>query len=703
MTQQLIPPLARQVPHAHSMHGDLRADPYYWLRNREDPEVIAYLDAENAYCAAAMAHTEALQQRLYDELLGRIKQTDLDVPTPIDGHFYYSRTEEGKQYPIHCRKTSSLDAPEEILLDLNREAESHDYLRLGAYRPSPDHRLLAYALDTTGAEKYALRVKDLTTGALLSDEIPGVYYGVEWAADNATLFYVTQDDAQRPHRVWRHRLGDDPAQDTLVYQEDDDTFWLGLRKSDSRRFIFVVLGSKITDEVWYLPADDPAASLRVVAPRRKGIEYGAEHWEDRFFIVTNENAVNFKLMQAPLDATDPAFWEEVIPHDPAVLLGPLHASARHLAIWVRENGLTGLRVMDLPAGTIRSVDFPEPVYTVTQGPNEQFDTNVLRIGYTSLVTPYSVYDLSLDTFERTLLKQTEVLGGYDPTQYESRRITATAEDGTSVPISLVHRRGALDGGPAPALLYGYGSYGSTTDPRFDSNRLSLLDRGLVYAIAHVRGGGEMGRPWYESGKFLFKKNTFTDFIACARHLVESGIAAPDALTAMGGSAGGLLMGAALNLAPEPGPGFPGSTAAWSGFRAVVAHVPFVDVVTTMLDPTIPLTTVEWDEWGDPRDAEYYAYMKSYSPYDNVTARQYPHILVTAGLNDPRVGYWEPAKWVARLRALKTDTNRLLLKTQMGAGHAGPSGRYSSLKETAFAYAFLLDCLGLSAGQPAADR
>ncbi len=676
-----VPPVAKVVPKKLVQHGDTRLDGYHWLRDKSNPEVIEYLKAENAYTDAVMKPTEPLQENLYREILGRIKQTDLSVPERIDQFYYYSRTEEGKQYQILCRKKGSLQAPEEVLLDLNALAQGHKYFRLGASKASPDHRMLAYSTDTSGAEAYTLVVKDLTTGALLKDEIPNTSYAVEWANDNRTLFYTTLDAAKRPYRLWRHTLGTDPKQDTLVYEEKDATFRLGLSKTRSRAFLLLSLRSTLSSEVHYLDANTPAGDFRVIDRRRPKVEYSVDHRGDTFYIRTNDRAKDFKLVTAPVAAPGKRNWRPLIPHRATVLLEDVDLFENHLVVTEREAGLRKIRITSLGDGQTHHVEFPEPVYTATVAGNPEFRTALLRFNYTSLVTPMSVFDYDMNARTRELKKQVEVLGGYDPARYQSERVFARAADGTRVPISLVYRKGMERNGRNPLWLYGYGSYGASTEPFFSSDRLSLLERGFVYAIAHIRGGSEMGRTWYESGKLLKKKNTFADFVACAEHLVREKYTSPDRLVASGGSAGGLLMGAVINLRPDL-------------FKAVIAAVPFVDVVTTMLDPSIPLTTLEFDEWGNPVNKRYYRYMKSYSPYDNVEAKAYPNLLVTTGLNDPRVAFWEPVKWVARLRVTKTDKNRLLLKTHLVAGHGGPSGRYSRFRETAFQYAFMLDVLGI---------
>ncbi len=681
--EDIKPPVAEIIPKLDIMQDEQRTDNYFWLRDKSNPKVIEYLEAENRYTEAVMKHTEPFQEQLYQELLGRIKETDLTVPEKLDDYFYYTRTETGKQYRIYCRKQGSLDAAEEILLDGNALAEGHDYMAIGAYEVSPNHQLLAYAINTTGDEKFTLRVKDLSTGELLPDEVPNIYYGVEWANDNQTLFYTTLDDTKRPYKLHRHKLGSDSQEDALVYHETDESFYLHLGKTRSNAYLLMNLESNNTSEVHYLEADDPTGDFKVFQPRRREVEYSVEHHSDRFLIVTNVDAKNFKLIEAPVDAPSEANWKEVISHREAVKIDGVSPFQNHLVVYERENGLKQIRIFELATNEVHSVDFPEPVYTFWGGGNREFNTNILRFHYSSFITPNSVFDYNMDAKTRELKKQEEVLGEYDPSRYESQRIFAEAADGTEVPVSLVYKKGMTQDGNNPLLLIGYGSYGISIDPNFASNGLSLLDRGFIVAIAHIRGGGEMGRPWYESGKLLNKKSTFTDFITCAEHLIAENYTTSDKLVIQGGSAGGLLMGAVMNIRPEL-------------FKAVLAHVPFVDALNTMLDASIPLTVIEYEEWGNPNEKPYYDYIRSYSPYDNIEAKNYPNLLVTAGLNDPRVHYWEPAKWTAKLRASKTDSNRILLKTEMGSGHGGPSGRYDALKETAFEYAFILDVLGIEA-------
>ena len=679
--QIITPPVAKVIPKADTLHGDVRIDNYYWLRDRSNLDVIEYIEAENEYTEAMMKHTEEFQEQLYKELLGRIKETDLSVPEKIDDYYYYTRTEEGKQYKIYCRKKGGLDSEEEVLLDQNELAIGHEYLYVGAYKVSPHHRLLAYSVDTTGSERYTLYIRDLDKNELSKEEISNTSYSVAWANDNKTIFYVTLDDVKRPFKLYRHTLGTDPNEDILIYHEKDDAFWLYISRTKSKEYLIMDLGSHITSEVHYLKADRPTDNFKLIHPRQHEMEYYIDHHGDKFYIMTNDNAKNFKLMEVSVQNPSKKNWKEVIPHRDSIKIDGFDVFKEHLVVYERENGLKKIRIMNLVNYEIHYVDFPEPVYTFWPSRNPDFNTNILRYTYTSLVTPKSVFDYNMDTRTRELKKQYEVLGGYEPSLYQSERIFARASDGTMVPISLVYKKGMVKDGDNPMLLIGYGAYGHSFEPYFSSNRLSLLDRGFIYAIGHVRGGGEMGRYWYEQGKFLNKMNTFTDFIESTEHLIAEKYTSSDKLVIGGGSAGGLLMGAVTNLRPDL-------------FKAVIADVPFVDVLNTLLDPSIPLTVVEYGELGNPNEKEYYDYMKSYSPYDNVEAKEYPNILITAGLNDPRVQYWEPAKWTAKLRTLKVDDNLLLLKTNMGAGHGGSSGRYDYLKEIAFEFAFIFDLFGI---------
>lgn len=676
------PPIARVEPTIYITHGDRRVDNYRWLRDRTNSEVFAYLEAENRYTEAMMDHTDALQETLYLEMLGHVKETDASVPEKLDNCYYYTRTEEGRAYPIHCRKQGSLEAPEEILLDENALAVGHDYFELGVYKVSPDHRLLAYSTDNSGAELYTLRIKELDSGQLLSDEIANTYYDLEWANDNRTFFYTVLDETKRPYQVYRHIVGSDPSEDVLVYHEEDVKFFLSMSKTRSRAYLVIQSTSKTTTEQRFLPAGQPDGSFQVVQSRQPNLEYTLDHHHDEFFILTNDQAPNFRVMRVPTTSPGRENWQEMIPHRETVRITGIDAFQDHLAVYERVDGLQNIRLVDLASGESHYIGFSEPAYTCQPEGNREYQTRTLRFNYSSLVTPPSVYDYDMNDRSRELKKQQEVPGGYDPSRYRVERVWATAAfDGTRIPISLVYKKGLVRNGRSPLVLYGYGSYETSIDPGFDSNRLSLLDRGCAYAIAHVRGGGEMGRQWYEQGKLLHKRNTFTDFIACAEFLISSGYTSSNRLAIMGASAGGLLVGAVATMRPDL-------------FQVVVAKVPFVDAINTMLDPSIPLTTAEYEEWGDPARPDHYDYIKSYSPYDNVKAGAYPHMLVTAGLNDPRVHYWEPAKWTAKLRALKTDGNLLLLKTHMAAGHGGPSGRYAHLREQAFIYAFILDRLGI---------
>ncbi|MGE3182241.1 MAG: S9 family peptidase [Phycisphaerae bacterium] len=680
-TADVQPPVAKSESHITTTHGVERKDPYYWLRGKEKPEVIEHLEAENAYALSKMAHTQMLQDTLYNEMKGRIQETDLSVPVFDGGWYYYTRTEEGKQYSVNCRKKGALDAEEEILLDQNELAKGHEYFRVGVFDVSPNGSLLAYSVDTEGDEIYTMYFKDLSTGELLDDKIAEVSYASAWANDNKTLFYTTMDATRRPYRVHRHILGDSSDKDALIFEDKDERFFVGVDRSRSDQYLFITAGSTESDERWYMRADTPTAEFKLIQPRTAKLEYSVEHHGDVFLITTNaDGATNFKLMQTPVDKPGKENWEEFIRYNPEVYTTGVDAFKDYLVVYERADGLRQLHVFDIKSGIHQRLEFDEPTYAVFPNANPEYDTTKFRYGYTSLTTPMSVYERDLKTDETTLLKQTPVLGGYDAKNYESRREYATARDGTLIPMSIVYRKGLTRDGDNPTLLYGYGSYGASSEPYFSSNRVSLLDRGFVFATAHIRGGGEMGRTWYESGKYLHKMNTFTDFVDCAQHLIEQDYTNPKKLAINGGSAGGLLVGAAANLRPDL-------------FEVVIANVPFVDVMNTMLDATLPLTVTEYEEWGNPNEKEYFEYMLSYSPYDNVKATRYPHMLVTAGLNDPRVSYWEPAKWVAKLRAMKTDDNIILLKTNMGAGHGGASGRYDKLKETAFEYAFLIDRLG----------
>jgi oligopeptidase B len=682
------PPVAKIAPKEITVHGDTRTDNYFWLRDRKDPDTIAYLEAENAYTRNMMRHTEDLQASLYAEMLSHIQQTDLTVPVKRDEYFYYSRTEEGKQYRIYCRKRGSPglpeknapeeDAPEEILLDGNVLAEGHKYFQIGAFAPSPSHKLLAYSTDYAGDEVFTVSVKNLETGEVSAGEIRNISYSLEWAADNATLFYTVQDSAKRPYKVFRHKLG--VAEDVEIHHETDQRFDLDVSKTSSRAYVLIGCTSSLTTEIRCLRANDPEGDFRVVLERRQGHEYDLTHHGDSFFIRTNDDAKTFRVLEAPAADCSKANWKEVLPARPETTIEGVTALAGYLVFEERERGLGKIRIRSFETGETHSIDFPEPVYSVALTGNAEYDTRILRFTYTSLVTPASVFDYNMETRQRELKKQ-QTVPGYDPSQYDSERIHATAKDGVEVPISLVYKKGMVRDGSAPLLLYGYGAYGISVDPSFSSDRLSLLDRGVIYAIAHVRGGGDLGKLWHEDGRLLKKRNTFTDFIACAEALVSARYTSSDRLAIEGRSAGGLLVGAVVNMRPEL-------------FSIVLAGVPFVDALNTILDATLPLTVGEYEEWGDPNEKKFYDSIKSYAPYENVHAAGYPAMLITAGLNDPRVSYWEPAKWAAKLRSMKAGNRPLLLKTNMGSGHFGSSGRYEYLKETAFNYAFLLNALAI---------
>jgi oligopeptidase B len=697
MSTEPTPPIAKQVPFERTHHGDTVSDPYAWLTDPKDDEVIGYLKAENAYMEASTAGLAELRAAVFDEIKARTQETDLSVPVRKGNWWRYSRTVEGQQYAISCRRrvldgevTPPLPADgqpldgEEVLLDGNELAAGHEFFRIGALSVSPDEKLLAYSTDFAGDERYTLRVKDLATGDLLPDEIPGTFYGCAWSLDGSALFYVTVDEAWRPYRVHRHLIGAPVESDVVVFEEADEKFWLGVGTSRDERWVLIHTASKLTSEVHLLDASAPEGTFAVVAPRRPGVEYDVEVGGDRLFILHNDGgAENFELASAPLPgAGDTSVWTPVIPHRADTRLLSVDAFASFLVVYYRRDGLTGLSVLAADgSGTERPVEFPEPLYTVGPGSNPEYTQTIFRLGYNSMVTPSTVYDMDLATGALTVLKRVPVLPSpsgvpYDPADYEQHREWAVAGDGTRVPISVVCRTGTPRDGSAPCLIYGYGSYEHSTDPGFSINRLSLLDRGFVFAIAHVRGGGELGRSWYDNGKMLTKKNTFSDFVACADHLVASGWTSRSRLVARGGSAGGLLMGAVANLAP-------------AAFAGIVAEVPFVDALNSILDPSLPLTVTEWEEWGDPlHDPDVYFYMKSYTPYENVGAAPYPAIFAITSLNDTRVLYHEPAKWVARLRSVAAG-GPFLLKTEMEAGHGGRSGRYDAWQEEALVLAWII--------------
>jgi oligopeptidase B len=681
-TERIEPPMAKIVPKQLEKHGHVRTDNYHWLRERDNPKVIKHLEAENHYTTKMMAHTESLQQTLFDEFKTRIKQTDMSVPYKREDYYYYTRVVEGKEYPVYCRKKGSLDADEQIMLDVNEVAEGHEFCSAYPPRVSSSQDLMASAVDAVGRRFYTVRIKNLATGRLLQDVIPDVTGNVAWANDNRTLFYSKQDPATlRSHQIYRHVLGTDPAQDELIYEETDDTFDCFVFKTKSKRYLMIVSSQTLSTEYRYLDANEPNGKFQVFMPRQRDHEYRVDHYKGHFYIRTNLQAKNFRLVKTSVGRTGMKHWQEVIPHRVNVLLEGFEIFKNHLVVEERKEGLIQLRIRPWSGAQEHYLDFGEPAYLAYPSANYEFDTPLLRYTYMSMTTPRSVYDYNMATREKKLLKREEVLGGFDSANYQTERIHATAEDGKRVPISLVYRKESKENGTNPLLLSGYGSYGIIMEATFDPHLISLLDRGFVYARAHVRGGQELGRQWYEDGKLLKKKNTFTDFIACAEHLISEKYADPSRLFASGGSAGGLLMGAVTNMRPDL-------------FKGVVANVPWVDVVTTMLDESIPLTTSEYDEWGNPNEKKYYDYMLSYSPYDQVEAKNYPNLLVLTSLQDSQVQYWEPAKWVAKLRAMKTDRNRLLLKTEIEAGHGGVSGRYKRYKEIAFQFAFLLDLAGI---------
>lgn len=684
MTPSSNAPKAPKRPVELSHHGDVRIDNWHWLRNKEDQEVISHLEAENAYTASVMAHTQPIQEKLFQEIRSRIQETDLSVPVRKNKWLYYSRTEEGQQYPIHCRKEISEGAAEQIMLDENVEAGTGDFFALGTFNVSPDGRLLLHSADREGAEVYEMQVRNLETGQD-TDRIENTYYSSAWSRDGSVLFYTRPDAMMRPYQVWRHVVGRSADEDVVIYEEGDERFFLGVGNSKTDDYIVISIGSSLTSEVHILSADDPMGVFTVVEPRVQGVEYEMSHWRsddgDRFYILSNEDAPNFKLMMTSVDALGKENWKEVVAHRDDVKLDGVESFAKFLVLSEHAEATPRITIFDIETNNMSVLEQSEPVYTAHSTGNAEFDTTILRFNYTSFITPSTIFDMDVKTGKRTVLKQQAVLGNFSPDDYTSDRLWATADDGTRIPISIVSRKDRE--GVGPALLYGYGSYEISIDPSFSSLRLSLLDRGFAFAIAHIRGGGDMGRLWYEHGKFAEKKNTFNDFIACAEHLISEGITEAKQLGIRGGSAGGLLMGAVVNERPDL-------------FGAVVAEVPFVDALTTMLDPSLPLTVHEYEEWGNPEEPDVYFYMKSYSPVDNVSPKPYPPMLVTAGLNDPRVSYWEPAKWVQKLRDMKQGSNEVLLKTEMGAGHQGPSGRYEAWRDEAFVYSFLFDALGVKA-------
>ena len=671
------PPAALKLPHLVQAHGETWSDPYFWLREKENPQVIEYLKSENAYAEKILKPTLDFQKNIYDEMLARIKVDDQSVPVRRKGFFYYSRTEKGKPYAIYCRKQDAPNAPEQVLLDVNQLSAGSEDFSLGVFAVSPDQKLLAYSWDNTGSETYTLQVKNLERGELLSEKILATGTSLTWANDNQTFFYSTLDKMKRPHRLFRHQLGTDSLADILVYEEKDERFFLAVTKTKDEQYLLLELQSKNTSEEWFLHANQPSGEFQLLAQRKEGLEYSAEHQNGQFLILTNWEAVNFRVMETAVSAPSRENWKEWYAHRLQVKLDGLDIFKNYAVLFERSNGNTDIRIIDLKNRSEHRIDFGETAYTSGGGANPEYDSEVLRIGFASLLTPSTVYEYNMCSREREIKKQQEVLGGYDKTQYASERVFAVSQDGTPIPISIVYKKGLKKDGSAKAWIYGYGSYGISMDPVFSSNRLSLLDRGFVFAIAHIRGGGDIGRPWYDAGKLKLKKNTFADFIACAEFLTREKYTSADRLVTSGGSAGGLLMGAVANMRPDL-------------FKAMIFDVPFVDVLNTMLDSSLPLTVTEYDEWGNPQDPEFFKIIRSYAPYENIRAQNYPHMLVTGGLNDPRVQYWEPAKWTAKLRATKTDSNLLMMIIHMGSGHGGPSGRYAYLKEIARDYAFMIE-------------
>ncbi len=679
---QATPPVAKKIPKKMEMHGDVRIDDYYWMNERENPEVLAYLNAENAYRETRMKHTEGFQKKLFDEMVGRIKQNDQSLPYKDNGYFYYSRFEEGKQYPVFCRKKGSLDAPEEVLLNGNEMAKGHKYFAIGGRAVSPDNKILAYGVDTVSRRQYTVYFKNLETGELYSDKVFPTTGGCSWANDNKTVFYnQTNPVTLRSERVRKHKLAQS-GDDAEVYFEKEETFNCFAYKTKSNKYIVIGSGSTLSDEYRFVDASTPDAEFTVFQPREAKLEYSIDHYGDQFYVRTNFNeAKNFQLMTTPVTATTKENWKTLIPNRADVYIDGIEIFKNHLVVSERKNGLMNLRIINNVTKQEHFLDFGEAAYVANPSVNPDFETNILRFNYQSMTTPNSTFDYNMDSKDKKLMKQQEVLGGFKSDDYATERLYATAKDGTKVPISLVYKKGFKRDGKSPMLLYGYGSYGNSTEASFSATRLSLLDRGFVYAIAHIRGGQEMGRQWYEDGKMFKKKNTFTDYIDCAEFLTKNKYADKKKVFANGGSAGGLLMGAVTNMRPD----------LW---RGVVADVAFVDVVTTMLDETIPLTTGEFDEWGNPKNKDSYFYMKSYSPYDQVAKKKYPPLLITTGLHDSQVQYFEPTKWIAKMRDMKTDKNPLYLFCNMTTGHGGASGRFDALKDVAMKYAFIFDQLGI---------
>ncbi|WP_448137216.1 S9 family peptidase [Sphingobacterium siyangense] len=683
----VMAPVAAIYPHVRKIHDDTVQDDYYWMidyfkKGEKSQEVIDYLEEENNYTNLMLQDTEDLQENLFHELKSRIKEKDESVPYYKNGYYYYSRTEEGKQYFKFCRKKGTLEGEEEVLLDVDQLAEGHAYYTAKGFSVSPDNRLLAFSVDTVSRREYTIFIKNIETGEIYPDQIKNTEGAAIWGNDNRTLFYTAKNPVTLlSEKIMRHTLGGDPAADVLVYEEKDNTNYIGVGKSKNGKYVMINSEGTLSSEIWLLNADSPQSEFRIFQPRIQDVLYSVVALEDRFLILTNDGAINFRIMQCPLDRTDRSYWQPFIDHRPDVLVSDIEEFKDFLAIAERKNGLSQLAIYNLKSQHQHYLDFGEVAYTVYPGINVEYNSDKLRYGYTSLVTPSSVYEYDMAKQKKILLKQQEILGGYDQTAYITERVFATARDGVQVPISIVYKKGTKLDGSAPLLQYAYGSYGASMDPTFSSNRLSLLDRGFIYALAHIRGGEEMGRQWYEDGKMMHKMNTFYDFVDCGKYLIDQHYCMPEHLYAQGGSAGGLLMGVIANIAPEQ-------------YHGIIAQVPFVDVVNTMLDDTIPLTTNEYDEWGNPNEKEAYYYMKAYSPYENIEAKEYPNLLVTTGLHDSQVQYFEPAKWVAKLRATKIGDAVLLLKTDMDYGHGGASGRFDYLKEIALEYAFLFKLEGI---------
>lgn len=675
------PPMAKRVKKELTLHGHTRIDHYYWLNQRENPEVIDYLKAENNYLKAVLKPTEKLQETIYNEIISRIKKDDATVPYLSNGYYYYQRYEKGKEYKIYCRKKGSLDAKEEVILDVNQSAKDHSYYDATGLNVSPDNKILAYGEDTVSRRKYTIRFKNLETGEMLKDKVLNTTGIPIWANDNKTVFYAARDKALRSYKIFKHQLGQDPAKDAEVYHEKDETYTTFVFKSKSEKYIMIGNNSTVSGEYMFLDADKPDGKFSIIEPRQRGHEYYANHSGDAFYIRTNLNAKNFKIMKTPVNKTGKENWKDLVPHRGDVMVEAFELFKQYIVIFERKNGLTQLRIKAWDGSDDHYVPFEEESFFAFASDNKEYDSQLFRFKYTSMTTPVTYYDYHMKQKAKKLLKQEEVVGDFSPANYKTERLYATAADGVKVPVTVVYRKGIQKNGDNPLMLIGYGSYGYSMDPYFQSNLLSFLDRNVIIALAHIRGGSEMGRQWYDDGKLLKKKNTFTDFIACAEHLVAEKYTTPKKLFAMGGSAGGLLMGAIINMRPDL-------------FKGIIAAVPFVDVITTMLDDSIPLTTVEYDEWGNPNDKKYYDYMLSYSPYDNVEAKEYPAMMATTGLHDSQVQYWEPAKWVAKLRHKKTDKNLLLMHTDLEAGHGGASGRFKRHRDTALYYAFILYLAGI---------